>query len=284
MWPSTLYSAHINYLELLTVWKALKNVLPYLQGLHVLVCCDNTTAIWTARGDALLQASCTAHRLLVWSRPHFLSFRGDSCPGHSEQGCSPFVVGEPTLWRMAPPPSDSGTAMKEVWSGTRWSLRLMQNRPLFYVLLATGWGPPPPPFSVDALAHPWPSVLLYFFSSALPNNSYPGQGERTEFNSDFDSTQVAQNSMAGRDNPLSVCLAMAPPITHGPPILSERGNPPPSPGLGGSLGLAHERANINTLGLPPRVIATIQKAGASSVCSLLWLQMACVASGARGTS
>ncbi len=158
VWRSTLYS-HINYLEFITVWKALKNVLPYLQGLHVLVGCDNTTAIWTARGNALLQASCTAHRLLVWSRWHFLSFRGDPCPGYSEQGRSPFVVGEPTLRRMAPPPSDSGTAMKEVWSGSRCSLRLMRKRPLFYVLLATGWGRPPP-FGVDALAHPWPNVLL----------------------------------------------------------------------------------------------------------------------------
>ncbi len=68
---------------------------------------------------------------------------GNPCPGHSEQGRSPFVVGEPTLRRMAPPPSDSGTAMEEVWSGSCSSLRLMRKR------------------------------------------------KRTEFNADFDSTQVA---------------------------------------------------------------------------------------------
>ncbi|XP_060746163.1 uncharacterized protein LOC132859430 [Tachysurus vachellii] len=41
-----------------------------------------------------------------------------------------------------------------------------------------------------------------------------------------------------------------------------------APRQGGSLGLACERVNLNTLGLPPRVIATIQNARASSTRSL----------------
>ncbi|XP_051980853.1 uncharacterized protein LOC127642225 [Xyrauchen texanus] len=41
-----------------------------------------------------------------------------------------------------------------------------------------------------------------------------------------------------------------------------------STGQGGPLGLARERANLNTLGLPPRVVATIQCARASSTRSL----------------
>ncbi|GAA6106202.1 uncharacterized protein LOC125138511, partial [Tachysurus ichikawai] len=41
-----------------------------------------------------------------------------------------------------------------------------------------------------------------------------------------------------------------------------------SPGQGGSLGLARERANVNTLGLPLHVIATIQNARATSTRSL----------------
>lgn len=61
---------------------------------------------------------------------------------------------------------------------------------------------------------------------------------------------------------------MAPPIMHGSPVPGERGNSPPSSRQGGSLGLARERTNLNTLGLPPRVIATIQNARASSTLSL----------------
>ncbi|KAL1269063.1 hypothetical protein QQF64_031352 [Cirrhinus molitorella] len=57
-------------------------------------------------------------------------------------------------------------------------------------------------------------------------------------------------------------------ITKGPPVSSERGDLPPPPRQGGSLGLARERANLNTLGLPPRVVITIQNARASSTHSL----------------
>ncbi len=41
LWPRRLCSAHINYLELMTIWKALNYFLPRLQGHHVLVRCNN---------------------------------------------------------------------------------------------------------------------------------------------------------------------------------------------------------------------------------------------------
>lgn len=44
VWSDQMRSFHINYLELLTIWIALKHFLPRLQGHHVLVHCDNTTA------------------------------------------------------------------------------------------------------------------------------------------------------------------------------------------------------------------------------------------------
>ncbi|KAL0148244.1 hypothetical protein M9458_056476 [Cirrhinus mrigala] len=106
------------------------------------------------------------------------------------------------------------------------------------------------------------------FSSTLLDISDSGQGERTKLDSDFDSTQVAQISMAGRDSSSSVCTAMAPPITHRPPVSRRRGNTPSTPRQGGSLGLARERANLNPLGLPPHVVATMQNARAASTHSL----------------
>ncbi|KAI2664019.1 Beta-galactosidase [Labeo rohita] len=101
-------------------------------------------------------------------------------------------------------------------------------------------------------------------SSTLLDISDFGQGERTEPDSDIDSTQVAQISMAGRDSSSSVCTA----ITHRPPVSSRWGNTPSAPRQGGCLGLARERANLNTLGLPHRVVATMQNARAASTHSL----------------
>ena len=106
------------------------------------------------------------------------------------------------------------------------------------------------------------------FSSSVPYNSHTGQGEGAWPVSYSDSTQVAQSPVAGRDNPSVIRRAMAPPPSHGPVVPSQRGDSPPPPGQGGSLGLARERTNLNALGLPPRVIATIQNARAASTRSL----------------
>ncbi|CAM4492239.1 unnamed protein product [Leuciscus chuanchicus] len=61
---------------------------------------------------------------------------------------------------------------------------------------------------------------------------------------------------------------MAPSPSHGHTVPSQRGDLPPPPGQGDSLGLACERTNLNALGLPPRVIATTQNARAVSTRSL----------------
>ncbi len=67
---------------------------------------------------------------------------GNPCPGHSEQGRSPFVVGEPTLRRMAPPPSDSGTAMEEVGQAAVHLFVSCENekeQSLTLILIAPRW-------------------------------------------------------------------------------------------------------------------------------------------------
>ncbi|KAL0200730.1 hypothetical protein M9458_003917, partial [Cirrhinus mrigala] len=259
VWPNTLHSAHINYLELFTVWKALNHFLPHLQGHHVLVRCDTTAVAYINRQGGMRSSKlhALAHRLLVWSRRHFLS--------RSEQRRRPSVEGEPTLWGMAPPPSDSGATVEEIRSGNRRSLRLARKRPVPYVLLATGRGRPPRRGRTGPSMAQCASLRI---SSAIVNSAHPGQGERTEPHSHSDSTQMAQISMDGTDSSSSVCAAVATPATHRPPVSSERGDLPSPPRQGGSLGLACERANLNTLGLPPRVVATIQNARASSTRSL----------------
>ncbi|XP_021322973.1 uncharacterized protein [Danio rerio] len=217
------------------------------------------------RGDAILQAPRLSSQAFSMEQATFSVVTGNPCPRRSEQGCRPFVKGEPTLRGVASPSSNSGPALEEIRPGRRRSLRLARKRPLSYVLLATGRGCPPRRGRTGSSMAQCAALCV---PSSLPNNPNPIQGEGTRLETDPDSTEVAQGSMAGRDNPSSACTAMAPPITYGPPVPSEWGNLPPSSRQGGSLGLARERANLNTLGLSPRVIATIQNARASSTRSL----------------
>lgn len=115
--------------------------------------------ISTAGEDALFQFSFSNSQAVSMDLFVFALFvvTGDPSPRHSEQGHRPFVKGEHTLWRVAPPPSDSGSAMEEVWSGGHRSLHLVQNSPLSVVFFSL-WDK-----DVDTLTHPCPSMLLYAF-------------------------------------------------------------------------------------------------------------------------
>lgn len=75
--------------------------------------------------------------------------------------------------------------------------------------------------------------------------------------------------MAGRDCTSPVRATMAPPTAQGSAIPRTGRNIPPSSRADGSLGLARERSNLDSTGLPPNVVAIIQSATASSTKRLL---------------
>lgn len=107
LWPSRLRSAHINYLELMAVWKALNHFLPRLQGHHVLVRCDNTTAVAYINRQGGVRSSklhALAYKLLVWSRRVFLSLRATHVPGLLNRGADLLSRGNPIYgdWRLHP--------------------------------------------------------------------------------------------------------------------------------------------------------------------------------------
>lgn len=96
LWLSRLCSAHINYLELLTIWKSLNYFLPRLQGHHVLVHCDNTTAVKYINHQGGMLSSklhALAHKLLLWSSWFFLSLHATRVPGILNRGQT-FYQGE----------------------------------------------------------------------------------------------------------------------------------------------------------------------------------------------
>ncbi|XP_039529209.1 uncharacterized protein LOC120480253 [Pimephales promelas] len=214
---------------------------------------------------ALVETSPSSSQALGVEQTGFLVATRDSRPRHSEHRRRSAVEEKPNLRGLASSSADSGNAMDEIRTGERRSIRLARKLPLSYVLLSKGHGRAPrgrrtgPPMAQSA------PVCL---SSPVPDNSHIGQGERAGPVSHSDSTQMAQSTVAGGDNPSVIRRAIVPSRSHGSIIPSQRGDLPPPPGQGGSLGLARERTNLNALGLSPRVVTTIQNARAVSTRSL----------------
>ncbi len=156
VWPSTLHLAHINYLELLTVWEALNNFLPRLRGYHMLVRCDNTTAIAHINRQGGMRSSklhALAHKLLVWSRWHFLSLLATHVPGILNRGADLLSRGNPLYVDWCFHPQRFGQAAVDLFAS-----RENAHCPMFFSLQDEY-----APLDMDALAHPWPNALLYAF-------------------------------------------------------------------------------------------------------------------------
>ncbi len=101
VWPSILYLAHINYLELLTVWKDLNNFLPRLRGNHVIVSAlrqHHSHSTYQPPGGGGMHFSklhALAHKLLVWSKWHFLSLLATHVPCILNKGADLLSRGNP---------------------------------------------------------------------------------------------------------------------------------------------------------------------------------------------
>ncbi|KAL6465658.1 hypothetical protein MHYP_G00257910 [Metynnis hypsauchen] len=79
--------------------------------------------------------------------------------------------------------------------------------------------------------------------------SHTGQSEGSGTLSNSNSSTLAIQALGGRDCPVSCRPALAPPTTERPAVTSRWGNLPPTPRQHGSLGLAHEKWNLNAGGL-----------------------------------
>ncbi|XP_058634818.1 uncharacterized protein LOC131542294 [Onychostoma macrolepis] len=163
LWPCKLRSAHINYLELLTIWKALNHFLPHLQGHHVLVRFDNTTAVaYINRQGGMCSSKlhALAYKLLVWSRRVFLSLRATHVPGILNRGADLLSRGNPIYgdWRLHP------QIVEMLWMRFgRASIDLFASRENYHCPMFFSLRDMDAPLGVDALAHPWPRVPLYAF-------------------------------------------------------------------------------------------------------------------------
>ncbi|XP_029973330.1 uncharacterized protein LOC115407110 [Salarias fasciatus] len=163
VWSEDLQRAHINYLELLAVFLTLRRFLPLLRGHHVLVRTDNTTTVaYINRHGGLRsrQLHMLARRLILWSSVRLRSLRATHVPGALNRGADLLSRGAPLYgeWMLHP------ALVEQVWARFgRATVDLFASRenaqcPLFFSIRDPG-----APLGVDALAHVWPSVLLYAF-------------------------------------------------------------------------------------------------------------------------
>ncbi|KAI2644944.1 Transposon Ty3-I Gag-Pol polyprotein [Labeo rohita] len=107
LWSGHHLTWHINRLEMLAVFQALKHFLPDLRDRHVLVRTDNTSvASYINHKEGL--RSCPlyklAHQILVWSQWKLLSLRAVYIPGHLYQEADVLLRQgpRPGEWRLHP--------------------------------------------------------------------------------------------------------------------------------------------------------------------------------------
>ncbi len=89
LWSGCHLTWHINCLEMLAVFRALKHFLPDLRDCHVLVRTDNTAVISYINHQECLRSRPLyrlAHQILGWSQDKLLSLRAVHIPGHLNMG------------------------------------------------------------------------------------------------------------------------------------------------------------------------------------------------------
>ncbi|XP_043992837.1 uncharacterized protein LOC122842759 [Gambusia affinis] len=156
-------SKHINVLELRAVHLALRHFLPHLEGRHVLIRSDNTSVVYHinhqggTRSAQLLQES---RDLLNWATVHLCTLRAVYLPGL----CNGVAD---SLSRRAPAPgewslhSDVVSLIWDLFGQAEVDLFATEESthcPLWFSLTGAAGA-----LGQDALAHPWPRVLLYAF-------------------------------------------------------------------------------------------------------------------------
>ena len=120
---------------------------------------------------------------------------------------------------------------------------------------------------VALLAHVWPPVLLYAFPPLAlipPTLSRVREHRHTLILI----APTGLQCIGWRRYEAAVRVAVAAPVTQGHTVSGRVDYFSPTPGTLGTMGLAREWYHLSTVGLPQKVINTIQSARASSTRSL----------------
>ncbi len=174
LWSGRHLTWHINCLEMLAVFRALKHFLPDLRDRHVLVRTDNTAVVFYINHQGGLRSRPLyklAHQILVWSQDKLLSLRAVHIPGYLN-------VGADILSRQGPRPGEwmlHPEVVKQIWrvfgqaQVDLFATRQTSHCPLWFSLTH------PAPLGLDAMVQTWPRLRLYAFP---PIALLPGVLER----------------------------------------------------------------------------------------------------------
>ena len=120
VWPPQLSQAHINYLELLAVFLAVKHFRKFLQGQHVLIKTDNSTVVAyiNRQGRHTLAAATQADMEAspVVQHPVFIPSR-HTCARDTKHGGGSPVKGKSFVRRLETSPASGGSAVAEIRPG-----------------------------------------------------------------------------------------------------------------------------------------------------------------------
>ena len=162
VWSDELRSAHINYLELMAVWLAVRHFEPFIRDCHVLIRTDNTTTMCYVNKQGGLRSQllhALARDLILWCDTHLKSIRASHVPGIQNRGADLLSRGRchyadwsihdavaAQLWDRFGRPQVDPFASEE-----------NAKCPEFFSITGPG------SLGLDALAHVWPRGLLYAF-------------------------------------------------------------------------------------------------------------------------
>ncbi|KAL0153220.1 hypothetical protein M9458_051474, partial [Cirrhinus mrigala] len=222
-------SWHINCLEMLAVFRALKYFLPDLRDRHVLVRTDSTAVVYYINHQGGLRSRPLyklAHQILVWSQDKLLSLRVVHIPGHLN-------VGAGILSRQGPRPGEwmlHPEVVEQIWEifgPAQVDLFATRENTQFH----------PAPLGLDAMVQTWPRLRLFGESS-------PGRGQPT-----ISSPVLAGPSMVLEPDISPRRLSMG----------DSRGghHSSPPPGAVEAVGVASEGAQLIASGLTTEVVETI---------------------------
>ena len=162
VWGPDLQTAHINYLELMAVFLALKHFEALIHGCHVVIRTDNTTTMCYVNKQGGLASPLLddlARELTLWCDTRLASVRAVHVPGLQNSGADLLSRGRFWYedWSLHP------AVARQIWARFgRPEVDLFASEEnakcsLFFSVKGT------PPLGLDALSHSWPDKLLYAF-------------------------------------------------------------------------------------------------------------------------
>ncbi len=279
LWSSRHLTWHINCLEMLAVFRALKHFLPDLRDRHVLVRTENTTVVSYINHQGGLRSRPLyklAHQILVWSQGKLFSLRAVHISGHLNMGAD-------ILLRQGPRPGEwmlHTVVVKQIWrvfgqaQVDFFTTQETLQYPLWFSLTH------PAPLGLYAMVQIWPRLHSMPFPRSLCSREFwrecTGRGP-----SATSSPVLAGPSIVLGPEFSSRRLSMGDSHQEGSPLTGGGHHFTPPLRVVEAVGVAPEGAQLIASGLSTEVVETILQSRAPSTRKLYGLKWALFTSWCR---